>query len=50
MGNVLSKLVVCICNYCCCTVCKKWQQEKEARVIYERIRMEGELDGLSEII
>ena len=50
MANVLSKLIFCVCNYCCCTICDKWQQEKETRVIYERIRMEGEMNELVEII
>lgn len=43
MGNVLSKISKSICCCLCCGTCNKWKEERETKMIYERIKLEAEM-------
>lgn len=50
MGNVLSKISTVCIGVCCCGICRRWQNEREAKMIYDRIRMEAEMFEKTELI
>lgn len=50
MGNVLSKITKSWCCVCCCAKCNHWQEERETRIIYERIKMEAEMYEKAQLV
>ena len=50
MGNILSKMSDTLCCCLCCSKCNKWKEERETRMIYERIKLEAEMYEKTQLI
>jgi hypothetical protein len=50
MGNVLSKISKSWCCLCCCGKCNQLKDDRETRIIYERIKMESEMYEKTQLI